>query len=159
MPKSNDEIIAAATKGPWGRFRDGLDTMGGPIFLFSDESDREQGRADAEFMARAREQWPAAIAEIESYKREIKHWYGKLEGADAEVEALSRCVSRWQKGDLIESDFVAEDGSMVKDPYAEIERLRKGLEMIRDMPTSEARDDFQKGLSHAAGVAIGFLND
>lgn len=40
----------------------------------------------------------------------------------------------------------------------EINRLREALEFIVDLPTSEAKDDFQKGLSHAAGVAMGFLN-
>ena len=44
-----------------------------------------------------------------------------------EIGALKRCIGRWQSGDLIEGDFVADDGSMVKDPYAEIERLRAGV--------------------------------
>jgi len=132
--KTDEEIIAAATKGPWGRFRDGLDTVGGPIFLFSEESDREQGRADAEFMARARERWPAAAEEIKNLCGDVdiaeRDAQTAHEIAAMEIKGLKRCVGRWQKGDLIESDFVTEDGGVVGDPYAEIERLREALGLI-----------------------------
>lgn len=45
-----------------------------------------------------------------------------------------------------------------KELVKEVRRLREGLKLIANMPTSEARDDFQKGLSHAAGVAMGVLD-
>jgi hypothetical protein len=50
-----------------------------------------------------------------------------------EIDALNRCVARWQRGDLIEGDFVAEDGSMIKDPYAEIIHLRAAFRELTDL--------------------------
>jgi hypothetical protein len=42
----------------------------------------------------------------------------------------------------------------------EVRRLREGLKMIANMPmpSDVARGDFQRGLSHAAGVAMGVLD-
>jgi hypothetical protein len=56
-----------------------------------------------------------------------------LVAAQKEIDALNRCVARWQKGDLIEGDFVADDGSMIKDPYAEITHLRAAFRELTDL--------------------------
>lgn len=53
--------------------------------------------------------------------------------AEKEIAALKRCIWRWQNDGLIEGDFVADDGSMVRDPYSEIERLRAAFKELTDL--------------------------
>jgi len=74
-------------------------------------------------------------------------------------EELARTEKRWNAGHPSCSQHdMRRVISEVRRQSKEIKRLRRGLEMITRMPTSEATDDFQRGLSHAAGVAMGILS-
>lgn len=110
------ERAAKATPGPWYSHADGT------IFLEHTKEIADvwtdNDKSDAEFIAHAREDVPALVAEVERYHDMWNHGLGK---ADAEIQTNLHVIEAQQQ---------------------EIERLRKALEFYADEENYECSVEY-----------------
>ena len=50
-----------------------------------------------------------------------------LERCQRELDATSRELERWKRGQLVEGDYITANGDVVSDPWTENERLRDAI--------------------------------